>query len=120
MKRDAEATRQRILAAATAEFAAHGLAGARIDRIAESAQANKRMIYAYYGGKDALFDRVVEFVFEHAEASVPFTPDDLVGYATAVFDYLMDHRDHLRVDAWRRLERPASTDVERSAFAGRV
>lgn len=40
-KRDAEATRCRILAAATAEFAAHGIAGARVDRIAKAAQSHK-------------------------------------------------------------------------------
>ena len=119
-QRDAEATRLRILAAATAEFAAHGFAGARIDRIAEAASANKRMIYAYYGNKGALFDRVIEHVFEHLEASVPFTPDDLVGYATTLFDYLMDHPNHLRIDAWRRLERPAATDVEREMYQRRV
>ena len=40
-RRDAEATKARILEAATAEFAAHGIAGARVDRIAASAGANK-------------------------------------------------------------------------------
>ena len=38
--RDAEASRARILDAATAEFAAFGLAGARVDRIADAADAN--------------------------------------------------------------------------------
>ena len=40
----AAATRRRILEAATAEFAAKGLAGARVDEIAARAGANKRMI----------------------------------------------------------------------------
>lgn len=58
--RDAEATRRRILQAAKREFARLGLGGARVDRIAERAKANKRMIYHYFGGKEALFTAVVE------------------------------------------------------------
>jgi AcrR family transcriptional regulator len=49
--RDAEATKARLLAAGTEEFAAHGFAGARIDRIAERAGANKRLIYMYFADK---------------------------------------------------------------------
>ena len=58
--RDAEASRARILDAATAEFAAFGLAGARVDRIADVAGANKRMLYYYFGNKEALFLAVLE------------------------------------------------------------
>ncbi|WP_299627921.1 TetR family transcriptional regulator [uncultured Tateyamaria sp.] len=59
-KRDADATKGRILAAAKAEFAKLGLAGARVDDIAERSSANKRMIYHYFGGKEALFCAVLE------------------------------------------------------------
>ncbi|SNT41338.1 transcriptional regulator, TetR family [Streptosporangium subroseum] len=52
--------RRRVLNAATAEFSAHGLSGARTARIAESAKANQYMIYAYFGYKDGLFDAVLE------------------------------------------------------------
>jgi len=58
--RDAEATQRRILAAAKKEFAKKGLGGARVDEIAKRAHANKRMIYHYFGSKEALFRRVVE------------------------------------------------------------
>src|SRR5262249_57954896 len=58
MARDAEATRARILDAAEAEFATYGIAGARVDRIAETAPANKALIYKYFGTKDELFDAV--------------------------------------------------------------
>lgn len=56
----ADATRRRILDAALAEFAEKGLAGARVDEIAEHADANKRMIYAYYGSKEDLWLAVLE------------------------------------------------------------
>ncbi|WP_127115933.1 TetR/AcrR family transcriptional regulator [Shimia sediminis] len=59
-KRDAEATKARILQAAKREFAKHGLGGARVDEIADRAQANKRMIYHYFGGKEDLFRIVLE------------------------------------------------------------
>lgn len=58
--RDADATKGRILAAAKKEFAKHGLAGARVDEIADRAKANKRMIYHYFGSKEDLFQIVLE------------------------------------------------------------
>ncbi|WP_234899532.1 TetR family transcriptional regulator [Ruegeria lacuscaerulensis] len=59
-KRDAEATKSRILMAAKSEFAKRGLGGARVDEIAELAEANKRMLYHYFGSKEDLFRTVLE------------------------------------------------------------
>ena len=58
--RDSERTQAAILVAATREFAQHGLGGARVDRIAAGARTNKRMLYYYYGSKEALFVAVLE------------------------------------------------------------
>lgn len=63
--RDAEATRARILAAAKKEFSRNGLAGARVDVIADKARANKRMIYHYFGSKEDLFQAVLENAYLH-------------------------------------------------------
>ncbi|MEP7330257.1 MAG: TetR/AcrR family transcriptional regulator [Betaproteobacteria bacterium] len=63
--RDAERTRAAILDAATAEFARQGLGGARVDRIAQRAKTNKRMLYYYFGAKEALFLAVLERAYEH-------------------------------------------------------
>ena len=63
--RDAERTRAAILAAATGEFAAHGLGGARVDRIADRAKSNKRMLYYYFGDKEGLYLAVLEAAYEH-------------------------------------------------------
>jgi AcrR family transcriptional regulator len=60
VSRDSAKSQERILRAATAEFAHHGLGGARVDRIAARAGANKRMLYYYFGNKDALFLAVLE------------------------------------------------------------
>ena len=58
----------RILEAAKQEFAAHGLAGARVDRIAAKAGANKRMLYYHVGNKDDLYLAVLEGAYEKIRA----------------------------------------------------
>src|SRR5258706_5344345 len=63
--RDAARTQAAILEAATQEFARHGLGGARVDRIADRAKTNKRMLYYYFGGKEDLFLAVLERAYEH-------------------------------------------------------
>ena len=67
--RDPERTRQRILDAATEEFARHGLGGARVDRIATRAGANKRMLYYYFGSKDGLFLAALEDRYAHIRSA---------------------------------------------------
>jgi len=67
--RDPERTRQRILDAATEEFARHGLSGARVDRIATRAGANKRMLYYYFGDKDGLFLAALEGRYAHIRSA---------------------------------------------------
>ena len=56
--------RLRILEAAKQEFAAYGLAGARVDRIAAKAGANKRMLYYHVGNKEDLYLAVLEGAYE--------------------------------------------------------
>ncbi|MEO5881404.1 MAG: TetR family transcriptional regulator [Caldimonas sp.] len=67
--RDADRTQQEILAAATAEFAAHGFGGARIEAIAERAGVNKKLIYYYFEGKDELFLAVLEQTYADIRAA---------------------------------------------------
>ena len=61
--RDADRSQQTILLAARDEFALFGLAGARVDRIAERADINKRLIYYYFKSKDELFLAVLEAAY---------------------------------------------------------
>ena len=55
-----QSTRERILRAATDEFADKGFAGGRLDAISAAAQANIRMIYHYFGDKAGLYVAVLE------------------------------------------------------------
>jgi AcrR family transcriptional regulator len=63
--RDAERSQNTILNAARDEFAEHGLGGARMDRIAERAGLNKRLIYYYFQDKEQLFQAVLEQAYRH-------------------------------------------------------
>jgi AcrR family transcriptional regulator len=103
--RDAEATRNRLLDAATAEFAARGIAGARVDRIAHAAGSNKAQIYHYFGSKDALFDAVFDRVVEATLRETPIDPSDLPEYAGRLFDRYEEHPEIQRLATWHRLER---------------
>jgi AcrR family transcriptional regulator len=103
--RDGQATRRRLLDAATAEFAAYGIAGARVDRISANAKANKAQLYGYFGDKDGLFDAVFR---EHADQlvdAVPMTADDLPGYAVGLYDACLGRPELVRLATWARLER---------------
>jgi AcrR family transcriptional regulator len=105
MARDAAATKQRLMAAAQREFADHGLAGGRVDRIADAAEANKAQIYHYFGSKDRLFDAAFEALVVDTIADVPFDAADLVGWAGRLFDVYEARPELRRIAAWRRLER---------------
>lgn len=67
-KQDAEGVRHDILMVAMEEFAEHGLAGARIDEIAEKTRTSKRMIYYYFGDKDGLYLAALEAAYARMRA----------------------------------------------------
>ena len=72
-RRDPARSRAAILAAATAEFSARGLGGARVDEIASAAGVNKSLLYHYFGGKEDLFLAVLEEAYaqiRHAEGAL--------------------------------------------------
>ncbi|WP_409471014.1 TetR family transcriptional regulator [Streptomyces sp. HC307] len=102
--RDPEATKARIFEAAVAEFARHGIAGARIDRIASEAKANKQLIYAYFGNKAELFAHVLEKKMLDLAISVPVDPDDIEGWIDRLIDYHAAHPELLRLLFWEGLE----------------
>jgi len=66
-------TRERIFTAASAEFAAHGFAGANVDRIAKMAGVNKAMIYYHFKSKAVLYREIVRDMFDAVAASLEET-----------------------------------------------
>ncbi len=104
MRSDGEATRARILAAARIEFARHGLAGARVDRIAAEAKASKERLYAYFGDKRSLFTAVLRDNLQETTDQVSGDATDLPGFVGAMFDHAADEPEHLRMLDWARLE----------------
>jgi len=68
-KRDPQRTQQAILDAATAEFSEHGVGGARIERVAERAGLNKRLLYYYFGNKEDLYLAVLERTYADIRAA---------------------------------------------------
>ncbi|TDD49974.1 TetR/AcrR family transcriptional regulator [Kribbella antibiotica] len=80
-QRDAERTKQQLLDAAVTEFGAHGFSGARVSAIADRAGVNKQLISYYFGGKEGLYQAVVDR-WRASEPSVTEPPgplSDLVG-----------------------------------------
>ena len=100
----ADATRRRLLDAATTDFAAHGIAGARVDRIAAAAGINKAQLYAYFGDKLGLFDAAFRLHADAVADAVPFTATDLAGYAVRLYDAFLARPDLVRLVTWAKLE----------------
>lgn len=109
--RDRAATEARIVAAATAEFAEHGLAGGRVDRIAAAAVTNKAQLYHYFGSKERLFDTVFDRYVERNLTTAPLDARDLPGWATALYDYYLQDPVLVRLVVWARLERTPTGDL---------
>ncbi|MBO0769349.1 MAG: TetR family transcriptional regulator [Solirubrobacterales bacterium] len=104
MIRDAEATRGRLIEAATQEFAEHGIAGARVERIAAAAKSNKAQIYHYFGDKAGLLSAVVDCHAEQFKLADYFNADDLGETAARIFDQFDAKPELARLLAWIRLE----------------
>ena len=117
---DTERTKQRLFDAATAEFSAHGLAGARIDRIAATAGVNKERIYQYFGKKDDLFATVLAMRLRASMDEVPMRgvgPDAAGDYAGRLFDHHLADDVIPRLVFWEGLERGAATSADSARAA---
>jgi TetR/AcrR family transcriptional regulator len=116
--RDAQATKERILAAAATEFAAKGISGARIDEIAERAQTNKRMLYYYFGSKEGLFREVLHRELTARLSHVSQLPGDRVERLVDRQAHHAQDRSYVRLLQWEALEAvadPSPEDNQRAA-----
>jgi AcrR family transcriptional regulator len=120
MMRNAQATRERILDAAMQEFSTYGIAGGRVDRIAQTAKCNKNLIYIYFESKEKLFTAVLRKHLMRVYEELAFTPEDIPGYAARTFDFAMANPDLMRLLAWFGLEQTAAGPVERAAWKAKI
>lgn len=106
--RRGEATRHRIVEVATREFAEHGIAGARVERIVSTARTNKAQLYAYFGSKEGLFDAIFTDSLDRIVNVVPIDATDLADWAVRLYDEYLRRPDLIRLATWARLERRPS------------
>jgi len=92
-RRQPEASRNAILNAALAEFAQEGLAGARVDSIAEAAGVNKALLYYYFRDKDTLYAATLDRFFGplHDRIMVVFEEPGSAG--ERFLQYVKEHFD---------------------------
>ncbi|WP_181429200.1 TetR family transcriptional regulator [Curtobacterium sp. MCSS17_008] len=127
----ADAMRATLLAAARDEFSAHGIAGARVERLAATAGSNKAQVFHYFGGKDGLFDALLTHELTAALDAAPLDTADLPEWAGRLHDVTVERPWVQRLATWHRLERPdvaletlverhgeAVAEVERAQRAG--
>lgn len=124
-RRDPDATRARILAAARQEFADNGFAGARVDRISKRARTFDRMLYYHFGNKEELFRIVIERAYEElwqAEEALRLTDADPVeGVRQLVaftWNYYLEHPEFIRLLNSENLQ--GGRNVRKSTRVGKL
>ncbi|MBR0932741.1 TetR/AcrR family transcriptional regulator [Bradyrhizobium jicamae] len=110
--RDSTLTKEAILRAATFEFCHKGLGGARVEAIAQRAKANMRLLYAYFGDKNALYVAVLEDVYSEIRAAEQqLKLDDLEPIAAMselinfTFTFFGDHQNYIALINNENLQR---------------
>lgn len=103
-KRNPDASRLRILEAATRHFGEVGFDGARVDAIARAARINKQLLYHYFGNKDALFTQVLERAYQQlreqeSALDLDRLPADraILALVDFTWQYYLDHPDFIRL-----------------------
>jgi AcrR family transcriptional regulator len=107
--RDLARTRENLLQAALAEFAAHGLNGARCAAIARRAGVNKRMLFYCFGSKENLYREILSRKFSQRAAFFESAPDDLAGAILHWYEAGSTDLEWVRLLEWESL----SADAEK-------
>jgi TetR/AcrR family transcriptional regulator len=111
-------TRERIIMAAMHEFAEHGLAGARVDRIARRASINKAMIYYHFSSKKDLYRETIAEVYRSAAGAISSffdskgTLEEMLRYTVDYFAELMNRYPDFRSILMREFARPREEMLE--------
>ena len=121
--RNPDRSQERILAAAFKEFAMHGFAGARVDEIARRAGINKRMLYHYFGDKEALFREILRRKLAERQAWAVATPDAAGRSLPYWFALSCQDMDWIRLLEWEALqffEKPLIDESKRREAASKA
>ncbi len=117
--RNLNRTREKILAAALAEFSARGFAGARVDAIARRARVNKRMLYYCFGAKQDLYREILRHKIDERAGMIESTPDDFAGALTHIYLAVGTDIDFVRLMEWEAIDsggRKRIAETERRAL----
>jgi AcrR family transcriptional regulator len=101
-KRDAAATRERVLKAALAEFCEKGFGGARTASIAARAECNIRMLYHYFGNKEGIYLAALELVYAQLRAReeeldlLHLGPEEgMAALVEFTYDHMLSHQEFI-------------------------
>ena len=105
-------SRQHILKVSIRLFAKKGFAGVSVDEIVDAAAVNKRMVYHYFGSKEALYQaaladeygklEALEIKTLHPEEPIEKVISDIV---SAYFSFLQDNPDFVQLILQENLNR---------------
>jgi TetR/AcrR family transcriptional regulator len=109
--RNPDRTRRRLLQAAIRLFAQQGFHAVSVDEIVGAARVNKRMVYHYFGSKDALFQAALAEVYQRIE-TVEFVAvergrsprEKLARLLESYFEFLDAEPEFTRLLQWENLE----------------
>jgi len=117
--RNLNRTREKILAAALAEFSARGFAGARVDAIARRARVNKRMLYYCFGPKQDLYREILRRKFAERSEWIESMPNDFAGALAHMYVAGSTDPDFVRLMEWEVIDsggRKCIAETERRAL----
>jgi len=103
-KRNAAATRERLLQAALSEFCEYGFSGSRTAAIAARAECNIRMLYQYFGNKEGIYLAALELVYAELRAReekldlLHLNPDKgMIVLVESTFDHMLAHQEFIKM-----------------------
>jgi TetR/AcrR family transcriptional regulator len=117
--RNLDRTREKILAAALAEFSARGFAGARVDAIARRARVNKRMLYYCFGNKQELYREILRRKIAERSEWLESTPNDFAGVLSHMYLFGGSDIEFVRLMEWEAIDtggRKCIAEAERRAL----
>jgi TetR/AcrR family transcriptional regulator len=111
-KRDPRQSSQRLLEAGVEAFAEYGPRAPTVERISQLAGMNKRMIYHYFGSKQALYQEALRCVYDRflslevSLTSMLLPPEKMLeSLVRRYYEFLAEHPSFVRLIAYENLNR---------------